>query len=268
MTYRTYPTIAMFRAAGILADYEDRSIDELRELAGDGHPHVEPAMRGHAASDEDMSKLASEIRELAIESGYPSPIGRTDVRKFDRPAGGVLHDVMSVSPADAARPEVWNFVSLILLPDVAVWRFPSRQSYRILGAGYGEDSGRGGRNAFGRLWWAVDVLGDEARMLEPDEYGQPLGEDEVVGIMERSSAIAPSPVVARALARTGRQFYSENMTELEDAGIGGRMSFFRRLFKEIPRLRAFINVNALDSDQVQELVDSACGRVLAEAPMR
>lgn len=265
MSYLTYPTIAMFRAAGILSEYEGRSIDELREIAGDDHPYVEPPIRGLAASDEDLSKLAGEIRELAKASGYSDPITRGDVRKFDRPAGGVLHDVMSISPADAAQPEVWNYISLILLPDVAVWRFPSRQSYRILGAGYGEDTGRGGRNAFGRLWWAVEVLGDEARLVEPDALGEPLGEDEVVGIMERSSAIAPSPLVARTLARTGRRFYSENVGELEAAAITGRMNFFRRLFKEIPRLRAFININALDSDQVQDLVDSACSRVLAKA---
>ena len=264
MSYLSYPTIAMFRAAGILSGYEDLSIDELRELAGDDHPYVEPPIRGLPAGEEVRAKLADEIREIAFASGYPDPISRAEVRKFDRPTGGVLHDVMSISPADAARAEVWNYISLILLPDVAVWRFPSRQSYRILGAGYGEDTGRGGRNAFGRLWWAVDVLGDEARRLEADDFGEPLGEDEVVGIMERSSAIAPSPVVARTLARTGRRFYAKNLKELEATGMGGRMNFFRRLFKEIPRLRAFININAVDPDQVQDLVDSACGRVLAE----
>lgn len=260
MSYLSYPSISMARAAAILADVSAERVEDLRDRAGRPHPYVEPALGATPAPNEVMEKLSESIRQLAIDNGYPEARSRSGIRHFDRPAGALLHDMMRISPADAAKPEVWNFVTLILLPDVAAWRFPTRESYRMMGAGYGETKSRSGRNAFGRLWWATEVLGYEATLEAADAAGEPLGEDEVVSIMERTAAIAPSALIARTIAGHGRKFFSANQGKLDLS----RMNFFRELAKEITRLRALYNISALPEDQVQEFVNEACGRVLAE----
>lgn len=262
MSYFSYPEISMPRGIALLQALEEETIEDLRLRAGTQYPDVEPPVRGDPAPKELEQKLSEVLRDLAIETGYPSTMGRrAEVRAFDRPAGAVLHDLMRVSPADASRPEIWNYVSLVLLPDVAMWRFPSRESYRILGAGFGDTANRKNRNAFGRLWWAVEVLGHEARLETEDEFGQPLGEDELVGIMERTSSIAPSPIVARTLASRGRSFYATHRNELRRVGIPNRSEFFRELSKQIPRKRAVVNISALSEVELGEVIEAACLRV-------
>ena len=77
-------------------------------------------------------------------------------------------------PAEAAVYEVWSFVALRLLPDVAFWRWPMEP---VRGGGgelrhnrerfIGVDLTR---HAFGRLWWTARVATtraeDPARALD------------------------------------------------------------------------------------------------------
>lgn len=259
--YYAYPTISMYRANELLECWSDLSISELHDRSGVETADVEPAMAGTPVPRETLQKVAEQVRNLAVELGYPDEqIARGNVRLFDRPAGAVLHDLMQISPAEASRSEVWNYVSLIWLCDVAVWRFPSRETYRIMGAGYGPTANRRNRNAFGRLWWATEVLDSEARLSVADGSGEPLGEDEIVGIMERSNAIAPAPVVAQTLAKHGRMFFYENGERMTLS----RQDFFRELGKYVTRLRAVVNISALGEEEVSDLMEEACRLLLVD----
>jgi hypothetical protein len=84
------------------------------------------------------------------------------------------------------RKGVWSFLRLVLLPEIGPWRSFDRAQDRLLGHP---------RNVFRPSWWRAHVLGAG---LDAVPEGQPLGEDELVQIMERPT-LAANPAVARAV---------------------------------------------------------------------
>jgi hypothetical protein len=138
---------------------------------------------------------------------------------------------MGIVPADAASDEVWSFLTLVVAPDVAVWRFPGRADDRLLGRP---------RNVFRRLWWRGQVLGND---FIDERDG--LGEDELVGIMERST-IAANPRLARALAHV----VVEYGTRVNVA----RSDLMRDVAKRVLRLQSVLCMEILDDERVDDLV--------------
>lgn len=139
---------------------------------------------------------------------------------------------MQIIPSDASHEGPWAFLALVVMPDLAIQRFPDRHPDRMLG---------GPRNVFRRTWWRHHVLGD----LVSKEGVRPLGEDEMVNIFERSR-MARNHALARVLAGA----------VLDYAG-GNRSAFTRRLTK---RVRAFTGPLLLDmysESQLQSLVNEA-----------
>ncbi|RBY76278.1 hypothetical protein DQ239_14960 [Blastococcus sp. TF02-09] len=126
--------------------------------------------------EEVVAHLAAGIRELADSLGFPEPLNRAHIGDFDRPATALVHDRMAILPSDAASEEVWNFLSLVVLPDVSVWRWPARAEERLLGRP---------RNVLRRLWWRAEVVG-----VDLINCADGLGEDELVNIMERPTLAA------------------------------------------------------------------------------
>ena len=145
---------------------------------------------------------------------------------------------MDVVPADAASSGVWAFVSLVVLPDVAAWRFDSRVESRLLGT-Y--------RNVFRRLWWRAETIG-----VDLIDVPDGLGEDELVNIMERTN-LAANPRNATMLAR----LVVERGTLLRVA----RSELMRDLSKRLLRQQAVVNIDVLKDQQVQDLLE----RCLAES---
>lgn len=116
---------------------------------------------------------------------------------------------MQIVPADAANEEVWSFLTLVVLPEVALWRFPDKKDERFIGRP---------RNTFRRLWWRAYVLAGENR--PGAATSDPLGEDELVNIFERPSIVRTASLAQamtkaiRALPSTPGVARSEVMREL------------------------------------------------------
>lgn len=125
---------------------------------------------------------------------------------------------------------MWNFLTLLVLPDVAVWRFPGRADERLLGRS---------RNVFSRLWWRGEVVGADLIDVRSG-----LGEDELVNIMERPT-LAANPTVARSLAR----IILERGAEVPVA----RSELMRDVSKRFLRAQAVLCVDALDPDEIWAL---------------
>ncbi len=140
-------------------------------------------------------------------------------------------------PVEAAQEGVWSFLSLIVLPDVALWRWPNtkqRDDYeRILGYP---------RNVFRRLWWRSYVFGTEGGSV-----GTQIFEDEAVAILERT-AIGGNRQLARTIAEThvARFGASPKRTEI-----------MRDAMKRIRRLHAFLSYHSLSDSDVVEVVAEA-----------
>ena len=152
----------------------------------------------------------------------------------------LLYRKMRIAPADAANGDVWSFLALVLLPDIAFWRFPNPPDVRLLGRP---------RNVLRRYWWRAHVLGAEDGGLAAR-----LGEDQHVQIEERRAAIGGNPPLARALAGTVLAF-SEESPEIDLEGL------MREAAKRLVRLTPFVCFEALPeatlTAQMREIVKGA-----------
>jgi len=99
-------------------------------------------------------------------------------RLFDIAVGGALNRWFeSEGRAGASHPDVWPYLALVVLPDLAVERFGPDPNGRLPHDRY--RSGR--RNVFQRLYLRSSILG---QLLNDPEL--PLFEDELVGLIDRN----------------------------------------------------------------------------------
>ena len=150
---------------------------------------------------------------------------------------------MNIVPADAAEEGVWSFLSLVLLPEFAPWRFPSRTEERLIGRP---------RNALRRLWWRAWALGPDLSWAP--EGCTPLTEDESVQLMER-------PTVSRN-QRTVKAVQNA-LWRAEKAGIElSRTDLVRLLIPRVRAARSNICLEALTDESLDELLDALLDQVL------
>ena len=209
---------------------------------------------GPRQTDEVLLRVRSAVLDVARRHGFPRQLANrsSTARDFDREVGQVLIDTMKIEPVDAAQEGVWSFVSLVLLPDVALWRWPNeraRDDYeRLVGRP---------RNVFRRLWWRTYVLGEE--------LSSALLEDEAVAIMER-------PTIGMDL-RLSRAVVREHLRVAAERPGQSRQELMRQSAKRIRRLAALVAFTALDdtgltrlaSEVVNASADALTGRSPATA---
>jgi hypothetical protein len=225
----------MSAALALIEETSSFDLDKLGARSATNHPDAAPVATGARADASLLLELRDRLRRIARERGFPEPLRRGREWTFDSAAGRVLYETMDIIPADAAAEGVWSFVSLVLLPEIGPWRFPDRAQDRLLGHP---------RNVFRRSWWRAHILG--ADLDAAPEGQQPLGEDELVQIMERAT-LAANPRVARAV-RDGI---------FRGAGrvAAPRSEFARDLTKRVLRLTPFVALDVMDDDALAGLVD-------------
>lgn len=238
MTGFLYPRLPRIAARTVLRSHQGQKLQDLRAAAGTSHPSAAPAPTGGKPVPERILRdLANEVRKVCSDQ-WPEPVSRTRGADVDRRVGRALADHMNILRPDASNEGVWSFLSLVLLPDIAVMRFPDRAEPRLLG---------GARNVFRRTWERRLVLGDLSDRIGTN--GHRLGEDELVNIFERSR-LARSHDLARALA-----------TDILEADVPNRSVYARELTKFVKRDLGAFSVDALSTGELQALVSSAGRRV-------
>jgi hypothetical protein len=166
--------------------------------------------------------------------------GRVETREIESIRVGMLQ--MSTCPGEAARPEVWGFVTMVVLPDLARWRFPSARKERFIG---------GVRNTFQRLWWRAHTLTD-AETDDPYHLMRRLTEDAQVQIMERTN-LSSNLLLARSLA--------EESVKLRDVLPPSESEAAQRAASKMLLQRmVIVNFDALSSDQLKMAVESIFSR--------
>jgi hypothetical protein len=230
-----YPRLDASTAVQLLAELSGLKPTELRNRSATEHSRVDwyPTALDRVDKSQ-LEKLQSNIRATAERFGHPEVRRRSPLlTKFDQAISvGLLHSV-DIVPADAAHEGVWSFLSLVLVPDVAFWRFPNRDRRddyeRLLGRP---------RNVFRRLWWRAYALGEEAS-------GQ-LHEDEAVAIMER-------PTLGGDI-RLARMIATAHLQVIGTAAVS-RTELLRQVTKRLRRLSAVITLTALDNADLSALID-------------
>jgi hypothetical protein len=200
----------------------------VQVLARTEHPRATPvATGGRVASSEQIADVRAAVLKAIEPWGLMDTVPSTQVAAFDLALGRTLHEHLRIIPADAAHDETWSFLTLVVFPDVAVCRFPQMHIDRMIGTQ---------RNVLRRPWFREEVLGDLLRSTD-----RPLGEDELVGLFERS-AVARNRALIRRLA----------VAVLAYDGPTARSKWARALYKRVtfstgPRLLDALSDAELDA---------------------
>lgn len=133
---------------------------------------------------------------------------------------------------DGFSKEVWSYLTLRLLPDLALWRWPKNNQERFVGGAE--------RSCFQRLWQRSFVIG-------PD-LASKLQEDEAVNIFERPEALGGN----RKLSIAFSEFIVRNRGVL-DGGNGSRIVTSEIVKKSAKRLRRSMSIQVVQSMTAKEL---------------
>lgn len=230
-----YPSLPPHIAAALLEEIGGLEPVDLRRRSGTSHEMLQYPASGAIVSEHQLQGIAEGLRDIAAAEGYPESIGNNAHVRFDRAAAGKLYSLMEISPWSAADDGVWSFLTLVVLPDVAVWRYPERHPLRLIG---------GERNVFRRLWWRAEVLGPG-----PEDPPATLGEDQLVQIMERTDSIGRDPIVARALCRA---IIAEQRIRPQLPG----MMLMRDAAKRVNRMTSYLLLAAVPEAELHDLMSS------------
>ncbi|MET9498855.1 DUF6339 family protein [Streptomyces sp. NPDC006552] len=230
------------QARPLFDEYQQLSITELTERADVSHPStVYVATGGDRVGPEQLSELREAILHLARQAGFPDASDRSRNAEFDVRLARLLHSRMSLAPAEAASRDLWAFLALVLLPDVAFWRYPRPPKDRALGTDLT-------RHVFGRLWWRAQLIFSPAAP-EPYEALNILGEAAFDQIYARRAALGGSPHLVKAIMRV--------WNELDLRGLNRRETL-QDFLKRLLRLAPFVLFDAIDEQALDtELREAA-----------
>jgi hypothetical protein len=236
MTQFVYPRLP-YHAAAVLVEeiaavYRAQGLPGLAPMVSLAHNRAQPVATGGRIADADQIESVRSAVVAAVTLWQErGSVSRAGAAEFDLAIGRALHDSLRIIPGDAAHDETWNFLTLVVMPDIAVLRFPDMHPDRMFGTM---------RNPLRSSWVRRDTLGDLT-----DRYPRPLGVDEMVGLFERSEMARNRPLV-RALA----------MAVMEYSAEGSRSDWARGVLKEI---RYTTGPRALDGwteDEIKALIRS------------
>lgn len=240
-----WPRLNPALARVLFTELGGNSIEQLARSARTEHPQTTYAATGGVrVTPADVATLATDLRSTASEFGYPIPADDTERIGFDRAAAEVLFAGMDLTTVEAAHRGVWNFLALVVAPDLVQWRFGRGNTERWIASDLT-------RHMFSRLWWQAltfAVPTDDGRT--DFSLLRSLSESDLNQITERRS-IAGNPRLAQAVARLATSGANEM----------SRRALLRDLTPRLRRRLAFIDFAVLSDDQLDDHI-----RALAHGP--
>lgn len=233
----TYPRLPSVVARALLQEQRVLPIEDLgrRDVTYHEKQEWHPTV-SNRVTDDALRELRSTVLDISHSHGFPEAQPRGGHTLFDQQLALYLNDQMDLVPAEAAVGGVWSFISLVLLPDVAAWRYPDRHQQRLIGS----DTmiATSNRHVFGRLWARAYVFG-------PDLLPR-LIEDNFEAIFGRPVFGGNIPV-ARAIAATMARIMSER-------SITNSQELLRDAMKRIRRVAYIVNFNGLEGNELRDLL--------------
>ena len=144
---------------------------------------------GSPIAARQLDELRTGIFDIAKRNGYGGKGTRTELAGFDAEAAAWLADQSVLASGEALRDDVWAFITIVMVPDIANWRFGDSPE-RYLG---------GVRNTFQRLWMRGKLFDRGQESFDRWGLLEKLTEDAFVQITERPS-LGGNPVLAIAIA--------------------------------------------------------------------
>ncbi|MFI0501382.1 DUF6339 family protein [Streptomyces albogriseolus] len=246
-----YPRLLADQAKPLFHEYRELTVSELAARVAVTHESaVYVATGGDRVPDSRLKELRDGVLDLARRAGFPDDSDRARNAEFDLALAAFLHAETGMVPAEAAARDVWAFLALVLMPDVAFWRYPQPPGDRILGTDLT-------RHVFGRLWWRAQLV---RAPEDPEPYHalHILGEAAFDQIYARRAALGGSPHLVRAILRVWNEVDLTGLKKRETL-----QDFLKRLLRLAPFvLFDGIDERALDEELravAQEAVDAQRG---------
>ena len=230
-----------------------------RCFSGVEHPQrFYQASGGDRLPDEELKDARAAILAIAEKSGFPdqppSSTRNQDYAKFEAAvaewfAGWLALDVERPGvAAETSRRDWWSYLTLVVLPDVACWRWVSETQGNLLKH---ERFLGGGRNTFQRIHRRVLCL--DRGTDHPDRFGliRELKEDDFSAILERPS-LSSSPRIARMIAEELLLMRAR----LSEAGwgLGQQQPVYRQAIKDLCAYGIVTVFDLLDDAQLKDVV--------------
>lgn len=236
-----YPRLDPLAAAIEVEAQSSYAHADLRDRGNISHASAAPSATGGIPIPANLLlELQTLLREVAEEFKSPAPLNMLRQQEFDRVCGTLLYQKMRIVTGDAAEEGVWSFISLVLVPEIAPWRFPNRHPSRLLGKP---------RNTFRRLWWRAWSLGPDLTEAPPGSF--PLNEDDYFQIMERTK-LSGDRRTAQAIKRHMWRFDAPSAAEDKQAT---RNAVLREVIKRLRAAKSHIAFLALDDQQLASLIE-------------
>ncbi|MFG3657289.1 DUF6339 family protein [Streptomyces sp. NPDC047706] len=231
-----YPRLLAEQAKPLFDEYRALTVAELSQRVALTHEScVYVATGGDRISATRLRELREGVLDLAKQSGFPEQSDRTGNAEFDLRLAALLHAEMGMVPAEAASRDVWAFLALIALPDIAFWRYPQPPKDRILGTDLT-------RHVFGRLWWRAQLVRSPGHP-KPYHALEILGEAAFDQIYARRTALGGSPHLVRAILRVWADLDLEGLNERET---------LRDFLKRLLRLAPFVLFDGIGEQALED----------------
>ena len=223
--------------------YQQGGIPALEDLVQYDHERKQPVATGRIASAGEIA----EMRERVLDSigewrGRARLTSPEDRAGFDNSLGVALHRHLNIVPSDTGHEGTWTFLTVLVFPDLAATRFENLAASRLVGTP---------RNVLRRVWQRQDVLGD---LLQQGRV--PLGEDELVGLFERTALVRNKALVREVV----RAVYAYEGTR--------RSAWARKFYKLVTFQTGARMLDLLDADDLARLITSLAAQAadLSEEP--
>ncbi|RDI49168.1 DUF6339 family protein [Nocardia mexicana] len=229
-----FPRLLRARAKDLAAEYRELDLNSLSaRWAVTDESAVYVATGGTRVQLDQLATLRRTVLDLAETSGYPTVPSQDQKTSFDLTLAESLHREMHLAPVEAASGDVWAFLALVLMPDVAHWRFPLPPGDRVRGTDLT-------RHVFGRLWWRAQLVHTPG---DPNPYQAltVLGESAFDQIYARRSALGGSPHLIKSILRV--------WNNLDLSGLADRI-VLREFLKRLLRLAPFVVFDGLHDDDL------------------
>jgi hypothetical protein len=203
--------------------------------------HLRP-FTSRGISNEELSKFRTGVLSMAgVSDGRVKDITLKPIefdQLFVKNCPVLFQDFESI---DTFQSEVWSYITIRVLPDLALWRWPDNAPERYFG--------NPERNAFQRLWHRSFILGPE--------LGSELQEDEAISIFERMEALGSNKNVAVPLARRIVK-YRLNRSKDEP----GSSEVTSQVVVRLRRAMAVTNIVSLSEKEIENFIDVQFGLAL------
>ena len=222
----SYRYLSMETALSELEAVKSGGIDVLEALERDDF-HLRPFTDSGITSERLLEARAAFMKEIGAQSGDTQDINVSE-GEFDKVFTKLSQEIFwDMSPIDGFNRDVWSYINMRVLPDLALWRWKKNKSdERFIGGSE--------RSCLQRLWLRSYVLGGD--------LASHLQEDEAVNIFERPEALSGNRRLSLAIAN-----FIVNNRGVVDSNSGEKIISTEIVKQTAKRLRRAMSVQVVQT---------------------